>query len=624
MIIYQEAFGTFAKQCRQHVIADIIKTSLAKNGVGGGGTSEYNSWSISLPIMAEALVADHMDENIDVAVEYKLTSSKSRVDFLVYGDNENNIGNLVVVELKQWSSVKESNMPNYVMACVAAGDTTDHWHPSCQAFNYANLLREFNEYVYKNNVPLESCSFCHNMTQAYSFLMKNEHLFPLIKSSPAFLKGDEKALADFIQRNVKKPHKDLLYLIDNSRIRPSEEFASLFVNAMKGKEFETYDDGQAYSVARVISEVKTAIAYQSRKTIIIRGGPGTGKSVVAMNILGGLLHPLDGSKPKNVCYCTPNYTPRTVFSEILIDNDYKKAAIAELFKTISSFTRCSVCDYDCVVVDEAHRAFNWKFGYGVKKGIDMIDKLFYASRVNVFFIDEDQRVSKDDRLTVDLIKAYAKKYGSEVIEGEDLKLTSQFRCLGGEDYVAFISTFLGFDNERPLYRPGKYDFQIFDSPSAMRDAIYAKNVEFGKSRIVAGDTYAWISESDPEGNDPNDWDIVLEDGKFKMRWNKKQSKSYLNDKTQYDRVGCVHTVQGIDLNYCGVILGTDILYRDGKVIYDSTPNTAKDRIGTDPELAKELIRNGYKVLLTRGIRGTYVYCQDKALQEHLKSSIIKE
>ncbi len=623
MIVYQETVGTFINQCRLGIIADEVEKRIRADHIGAGGDSEFNSWKRSLPTLASILDDKDIDSNIDVAIEYKLVTSQARVDFIVYGKDANDKDTLISIELKQWSSAKQSNLPCYVLANIAGDIIKDHWHPSYQAYNYKNILKAFNEYIYENNVQLESCAYCHNMPQVYSFLMENDKLYPLIKSSPVFLKGDEIKLKDFIKKYVSKPHKELLYMIDDSKVRPSEEFSKMFLDAIAGNQMFSYDDEQSYSISKVIGEVNEAIKYGIRRTIIIKGGPGTGKSVVAINILGQLLHPEDGSKSKNACYVTANYTPREVFSENLIQGDYKKKAIDVLFKKMSSFVKSCEFDYDCIIVDEAHRAFKWKFGYGVKKDQDMIDRLFYASRVNVFFIDENQTVSKHDFLTEDIIKQYAAKYHSTVIEGERLHLTSQFRCLGGENYIAFINSFLGYDNNDTRLIKSQYDFKVFTNPTEMQQAIYEKGKNNKNSRIVAGYTHEWISRGHPD-NEIDDYDIVLDNG-FKMKWNKLQDKSYLNDDSQFDRVGCVHTIQGVDLDYCGVIIGKDLIYRDGKIVFDKTKNAHSDTDSgirtADQKEAEIRIRNSYKVLLTRGIKGTYVYCEDKALGEYLLSLI---
>lgn len=595
----------------------MVADKMQLNGIGYGN-SEMNSWDKSLPFISDALSHKDINQDINVAIEYQSQLNKSRIDFLVYGKNENDVDSMVIVELKQWSSMKIISKPNYVHT-MGGGGEGDYQHPSYQSLRYGAMLKGFNEYVQDNKVDINSCSYCHNMDSIYDKFIGDTNTYPFLSQSPVFLEGDKEKLASFIQKYVKKPSRILLYEIDNSRIRPSKDFSNMLYTALQGQPIFTLDDGQAASVATIIDETNKALKENKRKTIIIKGGPGSGKSVVAINAMGQLIHPNDGSDPKNVCYCTVNFTPRTLYSELLVDGDYKKSAIDNLFKTFACFSRSSECDFDCVMFDEAHRDFLWKFGQGVKREVDMVDRAFYASRVNVWFIDEDQAVTKDDYLTIDKIKNYARKYGSEIIEANDLKLTSQFRCMGGDEYISFINSFLGYDEPlKKKYSPKNYDFRVFDNPTDMWEAIKEKQKEYKNARLLSGYTHEWISKTDE-----NLYDFDMDDGRFKMKWNKFVSYSYINDPEQFDRVGCIHTIQGVDMSYAGVIIGKDLKYRDGHLVFDKSENAKTDSASgirnLDDETAARLIRNTYKVLLTRGMYGTYVFCEDKELCEYIKS-----
>lgn len=620
MIIYENTINNFIDQCNSNkLISSFILPKAILKGFNVGA-KEINSWDNSLPFVAKALDSANIDKEINVAVEYKFDMTGNRVDFLVYGKDENENDNMVIIELKQWSNVKSSNKTNYVYAFGGAG-LKDYEHPSYQSYRYKSILKGFNSYVQDKNVEISSCSYMHNLDNVYDFVLDDKERFPFIEKSPVFLKDDLEKLGNFIRKYVKKSYKKLLYYIDNARIRPSSDFSNLMFEALKGQPMFTLDDEQQYSVSTIVHETKEAIEHNKRTTIIIKGGPGTGKSIVAINALGLLLHPLDGSKPKNAAYCTTNFTPRTLFSEVLVGKDFTKVAIKELFKPIAAFSKASEFDYDCIFLDEAHRAFPWKFGQGVKRDVDLIDKLFYASRVNVFFIDEDQVVTKDDYLTIERIIRYAKNYGSYLIETDELKLASQFRCLGGESYIAFINHFLGYKNT--VYKFNKnqnYEFLVFNTPTELWEKIQEKQKEFPKSRLLSGYTHNWISQYDD-----NLYDFIMDDGKFKMKWNKKVDYSYINDETQFDRIGCIHTIQGVDMQYAGVIIGKDIIFRDGKIIFDQSQNASSDKASgirtALPKDAENMIRNTYKVLLTRAIYGTYVYCEDQNLNNYLKGFI---
>jgi hypothetical protein len=240
-------------------------------------------------------------------------------------------------------------------------------------------------------------------------------------------------------------------------------------------------------VYTIVDEVKKSKVTGKRKTIIIKGGPGTGKSIVAINALGKLLNDI---VKMNACYCTQNATPRNYFGQTLIEGDYKKETIKELFVNPSVFASRSEKYYDCIFADEAHRIAKWKFGLGIGKDVNMLDKLFNSSLVNVFFIDEDQAVTVHDYATIDEITKFAKKYNSELIISNNLVLTSQFRCLGGEEYTQFVKSFLKYDDNVNFYiKNNKYDLRIFDDPNQMRNEISKLNEKYGKCRLVSGYTH---------------------------------------------------------------------------------------------------------------------------------------
>jgi len=293
-------------------------------------------------------------------------------------------------------------------------------------------------------------------------------------------------------------------------------------------------------------------------------------------------------------------------------------------------------EYDCVIVDEAHRVYDYKPSqYGPKPGSNLLDDLIKNSKVNVFFIDEDQAVTIYDYANIDRIKQIAAKYRSPVFDGKELTLSSQFRCTGGLDYIDFIKGFLGYPGytAKPFSNKN-YMFQVFDSPRQMFDMIQMFNRQYGRCRLLAGYTHKWVSldafrnRYNPVPFERTPYDFDYPDG-FHMRWNKgmrmvPEDYSYLDDKESINQIGCIHTIQGLDLQYAGVIIGKDLVYRDGRIQFDKSANVdnVTAHISTaDDEVAERLIRNTYNVLLTRGMRGTFVYCEDEALSSYLKSLV---
>ena len=638
MIVYSEKASTFISQCHKPQsgtdIGDIIAEKMRLHGINYFDNSQVRAWRNSLPRMASVLENSGINPDIDVAVEYKIQQTRDRIDFLVCGNDSQGSSSVVVVELKQWSDVSPTNKENFVHAFGGHGEG-DYWHPSYQAFNYSQIIYHFNEYVRQNGVSLPSCSYLHNMSVGYSGILDNREKFPLVEKSPVFYKSDEEKLAKFIKKHICSPNGNLIYEIENSRIIPSGYLAEMLDKALKGNDFFSYDEAQATAVAEITSTVEEAIEYNQKKTIIIRGGAGTGKSVIALNVLGKLINGKKGKDRRNAVYSTANACPRYLYKEKLTGKDFRKNAINNLLKYPTVFVNEATNFYDCALVDEAHRLFDYKSGVGLKGGVHVLDDVIRSSRVSVFFIDDDQAVTSIDFATTENIREAARRNRSQVIEGPYLELKTQFRVSGGDDYISFIKSFLGYNSDVSSYTPRGYEFEVFDSAAEMRERIRKKDAYFrgktgmsGNCRMVAGYTYEWVSKG--EFRDGNDYDIVLDDGEFKAKWNlrcseKGQEYSWINDSESVDEVGCIHTCQGIDMNYCGVIIGKDFVYRDGRIQFVPDANARTDKASgirrSSPEIAQKLIRNTYYVLLTRGILGTYVYCEDPALRDHLRSMI---
>ena len=638
MIIYRENVETFISQCLDGTaaadIGAVISEQMRLCGINYFGESQVRAWNASLPEMAEVLKSSDIDRDIDVAVEYKLVQSRDRIDFLICGEDESGRENVVVVELKQWSKVSPTKK-QYFVYTFGGGGEGDYWHPSYQAYNYAQILQNFNVYVREKHVGLPSCSYLHNMAEGNSVLLDDREKYPLVESTPVFYQGQKDRLAGYISQFVKKPSKHLLYYIEDSRIVPSKYLANMLADAIKGNPFFSYDEAQATAVAEIVETAVDSAKYGGKRTIIIKGGAGTGKSVVAVNALGQMINNKEAGHRLNAVYSTANASPRVLYTEELVGGDYKRSTIDALFKYPSVFCKVGEDAYDCALIDEAHRIFDFKGGIGLKKGTHVLDDIIRASRVSVFFIDADQAVTTSDFATIDRIKEAAERLHSKVIEKKELELKTQFRVVGGEDYISFIKSFLGYNQDVSSFKPDKYEFKVFDSAVEMRKAIREKDDLYneghtvsGKCRMVAGYTYEWVSKE--QYRDSFSYDIVLDGGEFEAKWNLRCSEvgsrySWLNDPDSVEEVGCIHTCQGLDMNYCGVIIGKDLQYRDGELVFCKDEIARSDKNSgirrAEDSTAASLIRNTYYVLLTRGMLGTYVYCEDEGLREHLKSML---
>ena len=644
-IIYHEQLDTFIRQCLvSKDIAKQVEKGMFNAGYSFVQPNWITSWSNSLPEIAKALKNSNIDKDVDVAVEYRLKHSMERVDFIIYGLDSNNNKNIVIVELKQWSQVSKCSSLNKVFTLVSKGHFEDHFHPSYQALNYAGQLKSFNEYVQKNNVGIESCSYCHCMDYGYKTIMDDISLFPFIKESPSFLENEGTDFKIFVEKYVSKKCHNLLYEINNARTVPSDNFAKLIRDALSGNQMYSLDTGQSNALTTIVDSVREAHYYNQKKTIIIRGGAGTGKSIIAINALGLLNSPKKKDDRITTMFVTVNAAPKKVlYNGLTKDKLFKNNELESLFKYPSVFANRPSNEVDCLLIDEAHRIFKMKGGVGLKSGTNMLRELINVSKVSVFFIDDNQAVTKDDYATEKIICDIAKECHSQVVKGPELELTSQYRVQGGAEYISFIKSFLGYNNDALNYNPsGSYEFKVFDNANDMFNAIKKldemSRIEQAKKdgklpiatfdynghcRVVAGYTYEWVSNhSIRDGIN----DVIIKKDNFAKKWNLMYGSglnaySWADDPLSIDEIGCIHTCQGIDLDYCGVIIGKDLTYENGKIVFhqNAHPKSDKSGIRTASAIdAETWIRNTYYVLLTRGIKGTYVYCEDEKLNNFLK------
>lgn len=308
-----------------------------------------------------------------------------------------------------------------------------------------------------------------------------------------------------------------------------------------------------------------------------------------------------------------------MYFEKLKQDNYKLNYIKSLFKGSGSFVNVPNNYFDCLIADEAHR-LNAKSGMFQNLGENQIKEIIHSSRVSVFLIDENQRVTTSDIGSIELIKYYAQLEGSAVYSGEELNLVSQFRCNGSDGYLAFLDNLLEIRPTANINMDLDYDIKVFDNPNGMREAVREKNKINNKSRLLAGYCYEWITKKTPFGDE---YDIELEDN-FKAKWNFGNTSTWAIDERSFDQIGCIHTSQGLEFDYVGVIIGKDLRYENNRVITDFKQRAKTDKslkgIKTTKnyKLADEIIRNTYRTLLSRGQKGCYIYCEDKALASYIK------
>jgi hypothetical protein len=620
MIVYNANKQTFVQDVRSGVIATKILNLIREKGLNAGQDREFASWHNSMKFMRDIVDDSEIDDDVQIAIEYNIPQTSKRVDFIIVGADEKDRENIVIVELKQWSKaeVVDDDM-HFSVRTYVANDKRIVCHPSYQAYSYSRFLNNYSQAIHDRNIHLIPCAYLHNYLPAYKSALSAEIYKEWYTTAPFFIMDEVQQFNEFVKEFVtkKSAHGDLLYQIENGRIRPTKSLQDALATMVRGTPVFDLLDEQAVCYDMCIRTMLQCLKDQKKRTILVQGGPGTGKSVLAVNLLMHFI-----TSACNAAYVTKNSAPRQAFLSILSQNKAENIAeISQLFRSPFGLASVPANSYDCLIVDEAHRLV--KKMYGDWNGENQVKECINASLLTVFLLDEDQAVTTKDIGCVQEISKWCEELGSTIIMREETKLTSQFRCNGSDAYIQFIDNLLQRKVESiavPLSELN-YDFRLFDDASQMRDALREKNAINNKARMVAGYCYDWNVK-----NRRGDVDIELPGG-FQAKWNLANDKIWAINPRSFEEVGCIHTAQGLEFDYVGVLIGKDLTYdkSSGRIVTNKSAISTDDKSsgirGASEEDARRLILNTYKTLLTRGQKGCYVYCEDEALREYFKKML---
>ncbi len=617
MIVYSATKSAFQNDIMTNNIGQIILNKYHDTTGKNTGVYEVNSWSNSLQFMDRVLNDDVIPADAGISIEYHIPRSSKRIDFIITGLNHDNKESVVIIELKQWMKAQLTEKDAVVITRFKHGEKETP-HPSYQAWSYKRLLEDYNQTVEEEQIKLLPCAYLHNYEM--DNVIANEFYKEYIDQAPLFLRDDALKLREFIKTHIRYGDKSkILYRIDHGKIRPSKNLADQLSSMLAGNdEFVMIDD------QKIVFETALKLASESSETnknvLIVQGGPGTGKTVVAINLLVELTNMQLVAQ-----YVTRNSAPREVY-EVKLTESFKKSHISNMFSGSGAFHKLDSNIYDALIVDEAHR-LNAKSGIFSHLGENQIKEIINSSKFSIFFIDEDQKVTLKDIGDKEEIRKYAKKLGATVFE---LELESQFRCNGSDGYLAWLDNTLQIhETANTFFEDNDYDFKIFDDPKKLHDVIIGKNTVKNKARMVAGYCWKWVSKKNPNLKD-------IQIGNYKATWNlDKDGQAWIIQPNSVTEVGCIHTSQGLEVDYIGVIVGSDLLVRDGKVftVPEERASTDKSIHGwkkmaeVDPEGTKKrldaIIKNTYRALMTRGTKGCYVYFIDKEIEKYFRSQLAK-
>ncbi len=620
MIVYSGLKTDFLTAVEEDSIASEIEENIYNKMHRKTAQNEFRSWENSLEYMYKVLNDDGIPKDAGIAIEYNIPQTSKRVDFIISGYDQKKTPNVVIIELKQWDKVNTIAGQDALVETYTGNSMRKVVHPSYQAWSYASMITDYNQNVQQKNILLHPCAYMHNYRKSNPEKLEMDQYKEYVDDAPLFARGEVIKLREFIKKSVTYgDNRQILYEIDNGKIKPSKSLQDAINSMLKGnREFIMLDEQKV--VYEEILRISTACMNDTKKrTVIVKGGPGTGKTVVAINLLAKLT-----GEGQFVQYTSKNSAPRNVYSKKL--TGFKKSSVSNMFKGAGSYIDAEANIVDTIICDEGHRLTE-KTQLGPKvSGENQVKEIINAGLCSVFFIDESQRVTLKDIGSVSEIKKWADNLGSEVIE---MELVSQFRCNGSDGYLAWLDNVLEIrDTANFDMKDIDFDIQIVDSPNEVRNIIIERNKVSNHARILAGYCWEWYKA---EQNNTDYHDIKIDD--FEMSWNLGNTTTFAIDDSSVNEIGCIHTSQGLEFDYVGVIIGDDMRYEDGHIVTDFTKRAKTDQslkgikalYKQDPQNAlkeaDEIIKNTYRTLMTRGMKGCYVYCTDKNLANYLRECL---
>jgi uncharacterized protein len=581
--------------------------------------AEVNSWRNSLRAMAQVLDFARLNDH-GVILEYQLPLTSKRLDCLVSGKDEKSKDQAVIVELKQWERSETADGDNEVITWVGGSDR-EILHPSVQVGQYTRYISDNNTAFHRGQDPVSAsgCAYLHN----YAFQPDDPLLSPKFDETrsahPIFSASDVDPLCEYLRERLGAGQGlGVLRRIENSEYAPSKKLLEHVARLIRGNPVYTLLDEQLVVFDKVLAIARSGLDSGKKSVILLKGGPGTGKSVIAINLMASLLE-----RGLNAQYATGS----KAFTETLRKIIGSRGSAQ--FKYFNSYTDAIPETIDVLVADESHRIratsasrFQPRSARSTKP---QIRELLAAARLSVFFVDDHQVVRPNEIGSTDYIRSHARDLGSRVWEYE---LEAQFRCNGSDAFVNWINNSLSITRTANVIwdRQEEFDFQIFDDPLSLENAIRAKAAAGHTARVTAGFCWKWSL--------PDEYGLLKEDvviGDYRRPWDAKpearklapgipKASLWAYDPNGINQIGCVYTAQGFEFDYVGVIFGKDLVFdpKDGK--WRGIPQNSSDSVvKRSKDQFTELVKNTYRVLLSRGMKGCYVYFMDDDTRNFFRS-----
>ena len=620
MHLYSGTSVDFISDAIQNRVASMMEAVYFDHHRHKPGPSEVRSWQNSLRAMASVLQTAGLDDN-GVLLEWQLPLSSRRLDCMVTGHDDGGRRGAAIVELKQWDEAGPSSVDECV-AVFLGGRIRDALHPSKQVGNYQRYLQDVHTAFSEGDIALTACSYLHNHVYNLSAEVFSAKFAALMRANPVYAADQVDALTGFLDGTVGRGNGvDVLERVLRGRYRPHKRLLEHTARVVAAEPTFVLLDEQQIAFNTVLTKVRVQRLGTAKTAILIRGGPGTGKSVIAVNLLGEL---------SRQGFAVQHATGSKAFTENLRKVVGSRAAAQ--FAYFNTFMAADADTFDVVICDEAHRiresSANRFTKKGASSGLPQVEELMRVAKTSVFFIDDMQVVRPGEVGSTELIRGTAARLNIPLTE---LSLDIQFRCGGSDEYIQWVENTLEL-RRTPyvLWDPDEsFDFDIVDSPEELEALVRSKAAEGYTARLTAGFCWPW-SNPLPDGTLVDDVKV----GDWSMPWNAKpdagrlaagipKSNYWAREPGGLEQVGCIYTAQGFEYDYAGVIWGRDLVYRsrDGWV---AQPESSKDNVvrrGAKGGDFTALVKNTYRVLLTRGLMGCYVYFEDAETADFVRSRV---
>ncbi|MEU1123081.1 DUF2075 domain-containing protein [Streptomyces sp. NPDC005899] len=622
-MLFRESAATVAARNLEGTLALHLMENFQHTHGYRPGASEVRSWERSLPALTGALLDAGLDD-VEMLIEYSLPLTSKRADVILAGLHPSTgEPSYVVVELKQWSQAyAEEEDP---LLCRMDAYPRPVLNPIEQVRGYCSYLLSFNGALERTPEAVAGVVFLHNATE---FGISSLREVPEDLRGRMYTADQRGAFLEFLRSRLSpKSGAAAADLLVQGRTRPSKQLMAVAAAEVRDREQFILLDEQRIAYELVLSAVRKAKRSNHKQVVVVTGGPGSGKSVIALSLLGELYR-----RGETALHATGSASFTKTMRKIA---GARKPEVQQLFKYFNSFMDAEPNDLDVLICDEAHRLRKTSANRYTKAALrsdrPQVAELIDAARVPVFLLDQHQVVRPGEMGTKEQIKDAAAARGIDCVVVE---LDSQFRCGGSEAYVKWVADLLGLEGGEPtVWEPdGKVQLLTADSPQELEDFLVARREEGAgrkySARMAAGYCWKWTTRITPEMTElPRD--VVI--GSWSRPWNVPGDRSlfgapaapfWANDPAGFGQVGCVYTAQGFEYDWSGVIMGPDLVWRTDRWVVVRT--ASKDPIFTratpDSEVDR-LIRHTYKVLLTRGMVGTMIYSTDPETREKLRSLV---